>query len=249
MNADELQVIMTAGMPPLESHRIGSWLLRASAGYTGRANSVLPVGDPGIPVCAAIDQVAVWYAERDQAALVQLSHGIGAQPADSPLGELLAQRDWRFFRRTVVMTKSTRKHEASAHPSPVRIAVSDVPTDDWWRSASPRALEHRRTLRRMLQHVPVAAYLTAYVDNRPVGHLRLAFSNGWSGVFDVHTERSARGRGVARALMHRAEETATDRRIPLQYLQVAADNLAAVSLYRSLGWQSHHEYHYATPEV
>lgn len=247
---DLLEALMVAGMPPLDSAHVGDWLLRAANGYTGRANSVLAVGDPGVPLDAAVEQVVAWYAERDQPALIQLPHATDADPAASTLGSVLAQQDWHFFLRTSVMTRRTPNSESAANgalSAALRVEVSDEPTDDWWRTASPRALAHRDTLGRMLERVRPAAYLTAYLDDRPIGHLRLALADGWSGVFDVHTDPAARGRGVARALMRQAERTASERRIPLQYLQVAADNHAAVGLYRSLGWQTHHEYHYARP--
>lgn len=250
IHIDGLETLMVGGMPPLDSAHVGDWLLRAANGYTGRANSALAVGDPGVPLDDAVGQVTDWYAERDQPALVQLAHETGEDPSASTLGSLLAQRDWHFFLRTSVMTKATPYDEPGARGAPataLRVEVSDNPTDDWWHTASPRALDHRDTLSRMLQRVRSAAHLTAYLDDRPVGHLRLALSDGWSGVFDVHTDPAVRGRGVARALMHRAEQTASQRRIPLQYLQVAADNAAAVNLYESLGWQIHHEYHYARP--
>ncbi|MFC6705527.1 GNAT family N-acetyltransferase [Flexivirga alba] len=252
ISIDELEELAVDGMPPLESAHIGDWLLRAADGYTGRANSALPLGDPGVPGVAAVEQVVAWYAERDQPALVHLPHGTGADPTASPLGTLLAKQDWRFFLRTLVMTKVASDDEPAqgdAKTADVRIEVSDDPTDDWWHTASPRALDHRDTLGRMLERVRSAAYLTAYLDGRPAGHGRLVFTDGWSGIFDIHTDPAVRGRGIARALMRRAERTAIDRRIPLQYLQVAADNESAVGLYRSLGWQVHHEYHYATPEV
>nr|WP_246336848.1 GNAT family N-acetyltransferase [Flexivirga oryzae] len=134
-------------------------------------------------------------------------------------------------------------------PGAVRLTVTGAPTDGWWVSASPRALEHRETLVQVLARVPEAAYLTAYLNDRPAGHARLAFHDGWSGIFDVHTDPVARRSGIATALMTEAARVAGERRIPLQYLQVAADNAAAVGLYGSLGWVVHHAYHYATPEV
>ena len=38
-----------------------SGTLRASGGFTARANSVLPLGDPGMPLDEAIGQVVRWY--------------------------------------------------------------------------------------------------------------------------------------------------------------------------------------------
>ena len=168
----------------------------------------------------------------------------GEEPSASELGSLLAARDWRFFVPTLVMTKPT---SAAADSGRVRVDVSDAPTDDWWLTASPRSLEHRDTLRRVLSRIPEAAYLTAYLGDTPVGHARLAFTDGWSGVFDLHTDPSARQQGVGTALLGAADDAATHRRITAQYLQVAASNKEASALYESLGWRLHHEYHYATP--
>ena len=44
--------------------RLGSWLLRADGGFTGRANSALPLGDPGLPLAGAVDEVEAWYRAR-----------------------------------------------------------------------------------------------------------------------------------------------------------------------------------------
>src|SRR5438270_176346 len=43
---------------------LGEWLLRAAGGFTGRANSALAAGDPGMPLPQAVDQVCRWYAAR-----------------------------------------------------------------------------------------------------------------------------------------------------------------------------------------
>ena len=39
-------------------------MLRAAGGFTGRANSVLPLGDPGRPLPDAVRAAEAWYAER-----------------------------------------------------------------------------------------------------------------------------------------------------------------------------------------
>lgn len=102
-----LQELMVAGMPAVETQWLGRWLLRASAGYTGRANSVLPLGSSDLidPVAS----VTSWYADRGLPPLVQLFGPSGFDPAaDDPLGADLVARGWQVFQRTLVMTAPIR---------------------------------------------------------------------------------------------------------------------------------------------
>ena len=46
VSADDLQRIMSDGWVGTELARLGDWQLRAASALTGRANSLLPVGDP-----------------------------------------------------------------------------------------------------------------------------------------------------------------------------------------------------------
>ena len=45
----ELEVLAANGWRAPEEERLRGWLLRAAQGFTGRANSALAAGDPGIP--------------------------------------------------------------------------------------------------------------------------------------------------------------------------------------------------------
>ena len=47
-----------------DQERLGEWRLRAADGFTGRANSALPLGDPGLPLPAAVNAVEEWYRRR-----------------------------------------------------------------------------------------------------------------------------------------------------------------------------------------
>src|SRR3954453_15465717 len=58
----------------LEEEPFGDWLLRAGGGFTGRANSVLTVGRPPVPLAEAVAAVERWYAP----------HGLGPR-AQVPL--------------------------------------------------------------------------------------------------------------------------------------------------------------------
>src|SRR6478609_11271673 len=74
ISADDLEKLMAKGWQALDRGGLGDWVLRASEGFTGRANSALVVGDPSLPPDKAIDFVEKWYSERDRPPIFQV-HG------------------------------------------------------------------------------------------------------------------------------------------------------------------------------
>jgi GNAT superfamily N-acetyltransferase len=60
----DLERVAAAHWRGTEEEWLGGWLLRAAGGFTGRANSALPLGDPGRPLDAALAVVTRWYRER-----------------------------------------------------------------------------------------------------------------------------------------------------------------------------------------
>nr|WP_109683851.1 GNAT family N-acetyltransferase [Branchiibius hedensis] len=236
-----LQELMVTGMPPLDSQWQGRWLLRASAGYTGRANSVLPLGSSDLP--DPLPHVTSWYADRGLPPLVQLFGPSGFDPAvDDSLGALLVARGWRVFQRTLVMTAPVPLSQR-----PPSVAVLETSDERWWAASSPREVQHRRVATRINDLVPASAFPLALERERPTGVARLAFAHGWMGVFSVHVPPDQRRGGIGRSLMQAAFAEAADRGVSLSYLQVSADNVAAVRLYESLGYARHHEYYYLRP--
>ena len=73
-----------------ETEPLGEWRLRAAAGFTGRANSALPLGDPGLPLPEAVAAVEAWYRRRDLPPMIVLPQGAGPDP----LPAYLAERSW-----------------------------------------------------------------------------------------------------------------------------------------------------------
>ena len=73
-----------------ETEPLGEWRLRAAAGFTGRANSALPVGDPGLPLPEAVAAVEAWYRRRGLPPMIVLPQGAGPDP----LPAYLAERSW-----------------------------------------------------------------------------------------------------------------------------------------------------------
>ncbi len=73
-----------------DTEPLGEWQLRAAAGFTGRANSALPLGDPGRPLPAAVTAVEQWYRHRGLRPMIVLPEGAG--PAH--LEDHLTERGW-----------------------------------------------------------------------------------------------------------------------------------------------------------
>jgi GNAT superfamily N-acetyltransferase len=76
----DLERTAAAGWRAPEEIPLGGWLLRAADGFTGRANSALAIGDPGLPLAAAIGEVRQWYQARGLPAMVAVSFPLGQPP-------------------------------------------------------------------------------------------------------------------------------------------------------------------------
>lgn len=72
--------------PAIECEQLGGWQLRASRGYTGRANSVLGLGNPGQPVADAAAQAVEFYRSRRLPVMAQIVIGSAAEHALRTLG-------------------------------------------------------------------------------------------------------------------------------------------------------------------
>jgi N-acetylglutamate synthase len=82
-----LALVSAHGWPALVTEYLGGWLLQSSDGFTGRANSVVPHGDPGVPIDEALTSVQKFYARAGLPALIQVPVGL-------PLEDQLRRRGW-----------------------------------------------------------------------------------------------------------------------------------------------------------
>ncbi len=241
----DLQEVMVTGMPPLRSAWLGKWLLRESDTYTGRANSALPLGDPGLPLDEALPAVIDWYVDRGQVPLLQICGPDGFAVSSEVVGAAALDAGWTAFQRTLVLTASVERLVALA---PVEdesaVRVTDRPGTDWWAGAAEREQDHRSTAENIFAEVEDGGYIVLTGDSGPVAVGRVAYASAWVGVFCVHVQPACRRAGLARQVMAVAARDAHLRGVRSMYLQVSRDNEAAVALYRSLGFRIHHEYWY-----
>ena len=250
----DLERIMVEGWPPVEHAELGGWILRAAAGFTGRANSVLPLGDPGAPLSEALDHCESWYDERGLRCLFSLFGPAGFAVDDDPLGRELLGRGYQPFNNTVVMTADTAPPPSETpHTSGARVRLESAPSQPWWdmwatwdTRVAPvdEANVAPAMARTVMTSSPDLLFASLEVNSAVIGIARVAFAHAWAGVSALHVAPDHRRSGVAVQLMGAIADAARGRGVRSMYLQVAQANSPARGLYERLGFSVHHEYLY-----
>jgi N-acetylglutamate synthase len=226
---------------------LGEWQLRAAAGFTGRANSCLPIGDPGVPLLSAVDAVSEWYVARSLPPRFQLPSRLTEE-----LDRLLQARGWASDSETIVITGTTATvlDTVSVVPTaPYSVVVKDD-LDDAWLSLyrGQRALPPVARLV-LADAAGVVGFAQAYVDDRVAAIGRGAVTaepagRRWLGLTAVEVLPPYRRRGLARGVVRALTEWGVRHDAGEVYLQVSAGNKPALRLSEGLGLTEHHRYHY-----
>ncbi len=235
----DMQRICWAGWPARDHELLGDWALRAHGGITGRANSAMAVGDPGMPVADALEQAARWYAGRGLPPLLQL-------PLADPANEAMAAAGWERLHVTVVQVAPVAAVLAAAPAQTVRAVVEPTPSADWL-SLMHDLDDDVDAHVAILTGPPVVGFATLYDGTDPVGIGRVSVEGEWCGVTSVDVVPAARRRGIGSEVMVALLAWAQDRGASSSYLQVRAGNPAALRLYDTLGYVTHHPYVYQAP--
>jgi GNAT superfamily N-acetyltransferase len=239
----EVQQAAALGWRALESARLGDWLLRASGGFTGRANSALAMGDPGQSVGSAVTAVEDWYAERALPSRFQLPE----PGATSGLRELLGGRGYAWSPPVHVMTAELAHvlRAADARVGPGDVQLDEVPDDAWLSSYRRADGTVPAVARNVLAGHPAVVFASVRADGLVVALARAAVDGRWAGLSAVEVAPESRRRGLAMQVSTAVLRWAGIRGARQVYLQAEIRNAAAVTLYRSLGFEFHHDYVYA----
>jgi ribosomal protein S18 acetylase RimI-like enzyme len=240
--ADELalEAVAAAGWQAAETAQLGGWVLRATGGFTGRANSVLPLRAPGLALDDALQQASAWYRERG----LPLKLLVPTE-ARRLLDAGLAERGWPADYDVHVMAGRLDALGAGVSRADAEVTIAAAPDDQWFSryrdgaGASPVA-------RALLTRHDTVGFASVRGDNDVVAIGRATIDDGWLGVTAVEVDPATRRSGLATTIMNALWQWGRDRGADRSYLQVSADNAAAVGLYEKLGYWVHHDYRYRT---
>ncbi|MCQ4204531.1 GNAT family N-acetyltransferase [Streptomyces coelicoflavus] len=240
---EELARVAARAWPPVESERLGAWELRAAGGFTRRANSVLPLGDPGVPLDEALTAVRRWYAERGLPAYVQTV--TGAAGTQETLCAELERRGWV---REVTAEVWTGGLAPVADLSEGAGVVLSRQADEAWLARYRRRGVSEVALR-VLGGGPSVWFATvpgADADGPgvPAAIGRCVVDGRWASFAAVEVDPARRRRGLATAVMAALARRALDEGASAAWLQVETDNAGARALYAGMGFAAHHAYHH-----
>ena len=237
----ELAHVSSRAWLPVESERLGAWELRAAAGFTRRANSVLPLGDPGLPLDEALTVVRRWYGDRGLPAYIQTA--TGAEGTQELLCAELEQRGW---------TREVTAELWVGGLAPVadRVDASGVvlsrTADEAWLARYQRKGVSEVALK-VLGSGPSVWFATVPGEGTnaaPAAIGRCVVDGRWAGFAAVEVDPALRRRGLASLVMAALASRALEEGASAAWLQVEADNSGARALYSGMGFSAHHAYHH-----
>jgi ribosomal protein S18 acetylase RimI-like enzyme len=237
----ELARVASRAWRPVESERLGGWELRAAAGFTRRANSVLPLGDPGLPLDETLTVVRRWYGDRGLPAYVQTA--TGAEGTQELLCAELERRDWTREVTAELWTGALAPVADLAEASEV---VLSREADEAWLARYQRKGVSEVALR-VLGSGPSVWFATVPGSSEgtaPAAIGRCVVDGRWAGFAAVEVDPALRRRGLASTVMAALARRALAEGASAAWLQVETDNAAARALYTGMGFSAHHAYHH-----
>ncbi|MFK0114481.1 GNAT family N-acetyltransferase [Streptomyces sp. NPDC090994] len=238
---EELARVASRGWRPVESERLGEWELRAASGFTRRANSVLPLGDPGLPLDDALTAVRRWYGDRGLPAYVQTA--TGAEGTQEALCVELEERGWTREVSAELWTGNLAPVADRAEGAGVTLSRT---ADEAWLARYQRTGVSGVALE-VLGAGPSVWFATvpgAGAGEPPAAIGRCVVDGRWAGFAAVEVDPALRRRGLAGEVMAALARRALAEGASAAWLQVETDNAGARALYTGLGFAAHHAYHH-----
>ncbi|MGZ8750753.1 MAG: GNAT family N-acetyltransferase [Pseudonocardia sp.] len=271
-----LENVCADAWPARVDRPLGAWRLRAAGGFTGRANAALAVGDPEIPVPAALEAARAFAAEYGVPPRVHVPMGSPWDRAVAAAGWVLDARHEAGAEVAVLVADVERlaatgsrsgapfaadgdRRSVDGRGQPGRsrrpdddhggepVVVTERPDDPWWALALGR--EPTPDERWVLDPPPGPArgLRTAFGLIPGAGVIRAAVVGDHLHLSRLAVVPTARRAGAGTALTAAAAAWGREHGSRWAVLQVALQNTAARALYDALGATEHHRYRYLVP--
>jgi GNAT superfamily N-acetyltransferase len=225
---------------------LGEWTLRTAGGFTRRANSCHAVGDPGMPIRQAADQIIGFAVSHDIAGMAQVIE-------ESPEEHALRDLGWVGSDQPTAVLVTRLADFLAGRPVGPAVEISEKLKPDWEVAYSrSRPYADSAIIRMILEGNPPLAFAGVTADEHDDHPELIAIARGhrsadWLGLASIWTHPAHRRRGLAAAMMATLGHWAARQGARYAYVQVATVNAQAMGAYTTLGFVHHHHYRYLAP--
>jgi len=224
------------------------WRLRATHGYSHRANSVRTAhANPSQSLTAN------WPALISRAEDFYRRHGLPTifhiSPATIPadLDQILAGRGYFIERASQVWCADPAEvMRATARPDSIsQIVLRDAPDAAWLQCALDETIGPARIREQICRRIPPPRVFASVVDKTQTVAVALtAVHSRIAWLYCMATVPVHRRRGHALGLIHSLARWAIANGATANYLQVMSDNVPAQALYAGAAFARQYQYHY-----
>ena len=234
MDIEQIEAIERAtvqAVSPDAQEEIPGWILPFDAGTVGRAKSAVPLSHTA-PANGVLQEIEAAYAQRGLPVMLRLP----LIPQFDPFRVKLVAQGYREETITEVQTAAAQSLRSVGGGADVD--VLDAPSPDWASVFLGEGFDPVDGASRVKKLGRARGTLFAIVRDgtRPVAAGAAAFSHGWASVHGMRTAQDRRGRGLAGSVLAALADAAIRRGYDQLFLQVAADNAGAKSLYQRAGF-------------
>lgn len=239
----EIERVGLKAWPGIEVEWDGSWVRRASNGYTQRANSVQcfdPADDGN-----AVERIAAsrrWFEDRGLRAIFRVN------PLTAPaLNAALDAAGWDAIDHSQVVAMELGP--VLPDPRGEVLALHDPEFLGAQQRLRGYSEERMGKLRALLDvfEVPAIGVVLRAPDGRAVSSALMAIAEGIVITGNVVTDQSERRKGYGGGMMRTGLAWAHATGAKHAALNVAAENAIAQALYRGLGYRHQYDYVYRVP--
>ena len=225
--------------PPAHDDTLDGWLLSFDTSTIGRAKSAAPLRHHSLQA-AALTDICARYAQRGLKPVFRLAD----VPGLAHVQEELRRLGFAPTQPTLVQVAPTAALTALGDPAAA--TWSRTPTAQWAAVYTAPGFDpvdghHRVQALSRGQH---GVYATVVQHGQHLCAGTAVYSQGWASLHGLRTVMRTRGQGLARQLMACLAQEALQRGLTETFLQVEAENSAALALYQRAGFVTAWRYHY-----
>jgi N-acetylglutamate synthase len=238
MNNIKIEKAGLISWPAFEEFDDNGWILRFADGYTKRANSITILKPNTDSIESRIQHYEHLYNSKRQPCIFRLL----SFNDNTETEKILDARGYTKNDHSLVLSQDLKNRVFQA------FEFDPVTVDEWMKyycELSHKKIKAHSTHIKIINNIKEKHILAALsVNNKIISCGLGVLSEGLFGLFDIVTHPQHRNKGCGYKLISGMLHWAVKNDSSSSYLQVVAENIPAIGLYKRLGYEPAYEYHY-----